>query len=692
MLKVVNGQNIKFRFGFIIAGSYVDPIAEASPIDVYASVIRGQDSYGNVIHPVTSMLNSSYRISGITPSALVSGSISPTFTFSSEHTLRVDDEVVVYGVGGGYDLSYTVKSVTNTYTVVLTASVTTLPNLSSFDNTKHKARLTLKNDFYFNRYSSSEYQFIYTIPEELSSGYYTLIIQATINQRQQIIEHNFEVSARLSLKTGSLTSRFYSNGILTLTTENAHNLSVGDFVTVNDIYGDIDGSYYISAVPTSNKFSFPLNLDIQTGALDIIGGYAADQNIGISGLQSGPTASTSVSRRPIYDFLETNTTNSILLLGHSDGLELNEITKIHSMQEAINVLGANMNSPLLRGVYDAFSCGARNIHIAAVAPMSEYVEDVSSRLTAMDFLYSNAQAKNLNFYEKYHERLAVTYNLIKGSELIDVVVPLEVSILGTGDVDFITQLAVYCYDFNATTGYVQLGVIGSRSNGMSNSDIAILESNPIFRNKLTTYDPNGLITSDIGRYIIPIYGELTFNHLGFNKSYTSSAAAAFAGTMSSNPVYHGMIRTRITGAYSVYGVNLSKDSLARLDNLNINTIYRSRKALRGYPYESFITNDYTMANLTSSFIKAPQMRLVAMVINEIKIIGNDSLGKNSEDRITSQIKSMLDILLTTRAIKDYTLQSYASKTERGFLIFEIGLISSLGLKNINFSVTTGPGA
>jgi hypothetical protein len=86
------------------------------------------------------------------------------------------------------------------------------------------------------------------------------------------------------------------------------------------------------------------------------------------------------------------------------------------------------------------------------------------------------------------------------------------------------------------------------------------------------------------------------------------------------------------------------------------------------------------------------MRLVAMVINEIKTIGNDNLGKNSEDRINTQVKTMLDILLKTRAIKDYKLQTYASKTERGFLIFEIELVSSLGLKNISFSVTTGPGA
>ena len=162
--------------------------------------------------------------------------------------------------------------------------------------------------------------------------------------------------------------------------------------------------------------------------------------------------------------------------------------------------------------------------------------------------------------------------------------------------------------------------------------------------------------------------------------------------MSSTPVYNGIIRKRIPGAYSVYGSNLSGDSLARLDNLGVNVVYRTRKALRGNPYEVNISNDYTLANKNSSFTKAPQMRLVAMVITEIKAIANDGIGKNAEDKVISQVKSMLDMLVSTRAIKDYKLQSYGSKTERGTLIFEINLVSSLGLKSINFSIMTGPGA
>jgi hypothetical protein len=355
-------------------------------------------------------------------------------------------------------------------------------------------------------------------------------------------------------------------------------------------------------------------------------------------------------------------------------------------------LGANTSSPLLRGIHDAFSCGAKSIFMMASAPMSEYIEDIFQRLTDMPILFSAETNSNVNFYEKYYERLAVSYDIAKGLDFIDIIVPLETSMINTGSVDFIAQLALHCYSFNEATGYVQMGIIGSKNNGTKDSDVQLLEENIRLVNKFTTYSISGEIETDIGRYIIPVYGELTFNHIGFGRSYTSSAAAAFAGMMSSTPVYNGIIRKRIPGAYSVYGSNLSGDSLARLDNLGVNVVYRTRKALRGNPYEVNISNDYTLANKNSSFTKAPQMRLVAMVITEIKAIANDGIGKNAEDKVISQVKSMLDTLVSTRTIKDYKLQSYGSKTERGTLIFEINLVSSLGLKSINFSIITGPGA
>jgi len=693
MLRVNNNQLVKFRFGFLINGSFYDPLDQETPIDIYATVVRGQGGVGDVIHSSVSLINTSYRITDIVgPVSIISGSISATFTFDIDHKLSVGDTVVVYGVGGGYNTEYTITATPTSDSITAQASATLLPSLDDFDNTKYYPRLTLKSNSYFNRISDSEYNFYYKIPDTLFGGSYTVSIQTSYNDRTQVIEHPFEVSRSQIGRSGNIVYKKIQDGVITLSTDIDHNLLVGDLISFTDVSSTIDGNYYISAIPAPNQFSITSKQVLSNSLGTTVGNYALVNTAGVSGQLTGPTSGAIISKRPIYDSLDQYLTNSILLIGHCDNLEINQIYRVSSIQEATNLIGANTASPLLRGVYDAFSCGARSIFILAAAPMSEYIDDVDQRLTDMPIFISEETNQQINFYEKYYERLAKTYEAINGYDLIDIIVPLETSIIGTGSVDFITQLAVHCYTFNDITGYVQIGVIGSRTNGIKDSDIDLLEAKSIFRNKLTTYTESGELESDIGRYIIPIYGELTFSHVGFGKSYTSSAAASFAGLMSSNPVYNGIIRKRLPGAYSLFGSNLSKQSFARLENLNINTVYRTRKALRGNPYEVCVSNDYTLANAQSSFIKSPQMRLVAMVINEIKNITNDGLGKNAEDKVVSQVESMLNLLVSTRAIRDYTMQSYGSKTERGSLVFEITLVSSLGLKSINFSIITGPGA
>lgn len=693
MLRIANTQTVNFRFGFAFSGSYYDPISEVTPVDVFATVVRGETGSGNIVQPSVSLLNSSYRIIGITlPGSLVDGYATLTFVFDGNHYLSAGNSVFVYGVNQSCDGDYEIVSSVNSTTVTAKKQTSSIPNTIGFNSSLHRARMTPKTSAYFKRISNSEYQFIYTAPNDLQNGIYTVVIQTNYNNRVQIIEHIFESINKNFTKTGNIIAKKLENNVVTLTTDSDHYMQIGDFVSIQETDRVLDGTYGIISVPTSTTFQFSLASTLTIPQSAAFGKYLVKNTFGTSEQLTGPTGSSSVSFKPIYNSLDEASTNSILLVGHADGIELNEIYKVNSIQEAINLLGADMRSPLLRGVFDAYSCGAQNIFVLAAAPMSEYIEDTSKRLETMPHLISSSTETPVNFYQKYYERLSDSYNRIKGYELIDIIVPLEISLINTGSVNFIAQLALHCFNFNETTGYVQIGIIGSRSSGIKESDISVLEANSIFKNKLTTYKANGQVESDIGRYIIPIYGELNFNHIGFNRSYTSSAAAAFAGSMSSTPVYMGMIRRRLPGALSVFGSDISREAHARLDNLGINTVYRTRRALRGNPYEVAISNDYTMASASSTLSKAPQMRLVAMVINEIKNISNDGIGKNSEEKVTSQVKNILELLIGARVIKNYTMQAYASKTERGLLIFELNLVSALGLKNINFSVTTGPGA
>jgi hypothetical protein len=102
MLRVHNGQLVKFRFAFLVNGEFYDPLDQTTPVDIYATVSRGNGGTGEIIHSSTSLINTSYRITSITPPvSIVDGYVSATFTFDINHKLAAGDTVIVYGVGGG---------------------------------------------------------------------------------------------------------------------------------------------------------------------------------------------------------------------------------------------------------------------------------------------------------------------------------------------------------------------------------------------------------------------------------------------------------------------------------------------------------------------------------------------------------------------------------------------------------------
>jgi hypothetical protein len=404
--------------------------------------------------------------------------------------------------------------------------------------------------------------------------------------------------------------------------------------------------------------------------------------------------SSVINYKPTYQQLSRNNTSTILLIGHADGVQLNYPVKINSIQQAVDLLQADLNSPLLRGVLDAYSCGARDIMICAAAPMIEYVSSYEGRfMSTTVFNRDQATPSSQTFYEKYYERLQQTYEDIIDLDFVDIVVPLETSIINTDSVDFVTQLANYCSNFHNSTGNVQIGVIGSKTNGIKAADIDILEQNPIFTNKFTVYNEStGQISSDKGRYIVPVYGEMVFQHPQIKLSYVSNAAAAVAGMISDSPVNKALIRSRIPGAMSLFGNDLTQAEYQRLEDIGVNTLYRGKKTRRAVPFEVYITNEYTMANQYSTFTKLAQMRLVSLVVSEIKGIALSHFDIMAFDQIVSETREFLQLLKRNSVINDFSFNVQISETQRGVFIFEVELLSSFGLKRIDFSLAAGPGA
>jgi hypothetical protein len=53
---------------------------------------------------------------------------------------------------------------------------------------------------------------------------------------------------------------------------------------------------------------------------------------------------------------------------------------------------------------------------------------------------------------------------------------------------------------------------------------------------------------------------------------------------------------------------------------------------------------------------------------------------------------MLQFLKTNNIIRDYALEAYADSVVKGKIYFDINLTSSLGLRKISFSISSGQGA
>jgi hypothetical protein len=461
----------------------------------------------------------------------------------------------------------------------------------------------------------------------------------------------------------------------------------------DNVYDEIVFTYRIPMSLYEGIYTVQASVEGPDGS--ILRNYSSFQVVNtesyLSPVSLANNTSSIVNYRPEYKQLARTNHSTLLLIGHADGVELNQPFRVKTIQHAIDTLKADFNSPLLRGILNAYAAGATDIVACAAAPMYEYIDDFNYRLRSGNVFDYQGNLTNKTFYQRYYERLEQTYFAIRELDFIDIIAPLQASIIRTGDYDFITQLAQYCYDFNNETGFVQMGVIGSRTNGFNSSDIELMEQNSVLVNKLTTYS-NGFISSDIGRFVVPVYGECLYSHPQIRYTYTDSVCASYAAMLASNGLGSSLIRKRIPGAVSVFGSDLSHSQYMRLEDLGVNTIYRGKKTKRNIDFEVYVTNDYTLARTGNTLHKAQQMRLMARLINETKVYASQAIGRLSYDSTSEKIKKMLDGLLSDGAINDYSFNVTVDSLNIGHLIFDIEVLSSLGLKKIDFSLSAGPGA
>lgn len=396
--------------------------------------------------------------------------------------------------------------------------------------------------------------------------------------------------------------------------------------------------------------------------------------------------SVALNERSKYREIGQFETNNILLIGHTDAIEPYGIQKIRSIQEAIDTLRADYNSPLLRGVFDAYSCGARDIYIMSCGYMSEYVENVAERNVK---IFKDTVNDTFSFYEAYYNRLAECYKLIEQYEFIDIIVPLEASMVNTGTVNFAKQLSLVCNRIQENTGEITMGILGSRNQGMSASDIPVLLSKNF--EIPSSIDSNGFITKDYGKHIVLVYGEVVFNHKQMQRSYTASVAAAVAGMLSSTQVNIGLSKQRIPSALSIYGNDPKTNEVKALSEKGINCITRGGRSRRFIgQYDVYLSGDLTQS-ISQNFQDSSNVRLAAMLISEVQSIGNNAIGKFNYSKANATVESLLRYLKQLDIVRDYKLEIYGDKQIKGKMYFNITVQSSRTLREISFNIATGRG-
>jgi hypothetical protein len=386
-------------------------------------------------------------------------------------------------------------------------------------------------------------------------------------------------------------------------------------------------------------------------------------------LLSKPTLSGLMRQSSQYRVMGVGITDSIMLIGHADADIMYEPYQVVDMREVVNFLGADSTSPLLRGVLEAYNAGCKDIWIYPAAPMSEYEEVISNRLTDVE---------GQNFYERYYDRLTSAYSDLVSWDVNEIIVPIEAVFYDSGNVDFVSQLVTFCADAFATTGVVTLGVIGTRISEPTSSKIDAMAAD------------SRISDMENGNFVMIALGEGLINLPQISTTYISSLAVQTAALISTVSLGRSIAGIKMPFVSSVVGPNYSEAQIEALTQAKINPVVRSKRGKRGATYEAKLLTDNTLGQEGSDFWAMTQMRIVSNCINQIRFYGYSFIGEAGSENLKQAIYYHLDKLRKNNYIRDFSL-NITMEERNSRAVVSIGITPIFGIRNIYFQTEVGPG-
>lgn len=379
-------------------------------------------------------------------------------------------------------------------------------------------------------------------------------------------------------------------------------------------------------------------------------------------LTSTPKLSASMSQSSLYQTMGIGLTDTIVLLGHGDGLSINDPYPVTNVGETIAALGSTTNSPLTFGIMDAYLSGARDIWIVPVAPMSEYQPNKTLRDTA--------------YYQTYAARLATAYEVLETWDRGQIVVPLEAPFNST--VDFLLPLADYCAKALTASGQIHLGLLGT--TGVIDATMS----------QAMATDPRLGMLENAGKYVSIFAGDVSIRPEGFDAAHTTSAVAVIAGELSRASLDRSMAYRRLSYVMDTIGPDLDKVSTNTLAEAGINLVGRNIRGRRGAAFEVVPFSDNTLALEGSDYWSLVQMRLISVISSTVRDISQVGTGTISYNLFRDRVRDYLADLASRNVIKDYKLHIDRHPTDRYRVLVDIDIRPYFGVREINVPIDISP--
>lgn len=378
-----------------------------------------------------------------------------------------------------------------------------------------------------------------------------------------------------------------------------------------------------------------------------------------------------------YTNLSIGLTDRVLLIGHGDGLPLNDPHQVTDLRHTLRLLGSDTRSPLVRGLLEAYYGGARDIWVVSAAPMSDYVEDLEDR--------NKITTDGRTFYQRYHERLRMTYAVLETFDVFQIVVPLNAPMFGPTGVDFLKPFVRFCNDGFRRTGSVRMGLVGTELPSIGEAEVQMMLDDTRISE----------LNKSEGKMVMNVIGSCIFSLREVPYNYPASPIASIAGALSSSRLDRGLTNRRVPNVSYLGSRQLKKAEIAALAKAKLNPVVGNTLSKRGSMHNVILATDNTMAEDGSDFWSIGQVRLISHVNEGIKALGHRYLGGTGMGSFKLDVEEYMMSLAANNVLRGFNLsinQGAPSEDNSYTMTAEVDVVLQpyFGLREIYFTSRIGP--